>query len=91
MTVIEKIAKDLHLTPKKLIEKSLKTYIQQMLSKLDSEYFLIAKKHGVNDVFDMEEKVKKGLINENDAYDDFFLLDNIGTERKKLNSILNKL
>lgn len=91
MTIIEKTAKALNMKPKNLLEISLKTYLQQKLIKLDAEFFLIAKKYGVKDVFEMDKKIKKGFIPENEGYDDYFTLDNLEAERDKIKEILEKI
>jgi hypothetical protein len=41
--------------------------------------------------FDLDKKIKEGLISEEQAYDDYFTLDNLETEREKLKKILEKL
>jgi len=91
MTVIQKVAKELQMKPKKLLEASLELYLEQRLSKVESDIFLIAKKHGVKDVFEMDKKIKEGFIHENEGHDDFFILDNLEAERDKIKTILDNL
>ncbi len=91
MAVIDAVAKELHMNPKELLKESLKTYLEKRLSKVEADIFLLAKKYGVKDVFEMDIKVKKGLISEKDAYDDYFTLDNLEAERKKIRKFLEKL
>jgi hypothetical protein len=91
MTVVEKVAKELHMKPKELLKESVKTYLEQRLSKIDAELFLIAKKYGVKDVFDLDAKVKSGLVSESEAYDDYFALDNLEAEKEKIKKFLEKL
>ena len=91
MTIIEKTAKELNMKPKNLLEISLKTYLQQKLIKLDAEYFLIAKKYGVKDIFDLDKKIREGFFSEEYTYEDFFTFDNLQAERGKIEKILEKL
>lgn len=91
MAVIDMVAKELHMNPKKLLNESLKSYLGKKLSKVEADIFLLAKKYGVKDVFELDAKVKKGFINEKDAYDDYFALDNLEAERAKIKKFLEKL
>ena len=91
MAVIDKVAKEFHMKPGELLKESLKSYLNQKLAKIESEIFIIAKKYGVKDVFEFDSRVKEGLLKEKDAYDDYFILDNLEAEREKINKILEKL
>ena len=91
MTVVDIIAKEFHLDPDDLLKESLKTYLRQKLVKTEADIFLIAKKYGVKDVFELDSKVKKGLTTEQDAYNDYFTLDNLEAEREKIKELLEKI
>jgi hypothetical protein len=91
MAVIDAVAKELHMEPKELLKESLKGYLEKRLSKVEADIFLLVKKYGVKDVLEMDAKVKKGLISEKDAYDDYFTLDNLEAEREKIKRILEKI
>ena len=88
MTVVDTVAKEFHLNPKELIADSLRTYLHQRLSKVEADIFLVAKKYGVKDVFELDLKVKKGLISEKDAYDDYFTVDNLEADREKIKKLM---
>jgi len=91
MAVIDKVAKEFHMKPKELMKESLKTYLEKRLSKVEADIFLLAKKYGVKDVFELDSKVKEGFLSEKDAYEDYFILDNLETERDKIKKFLDKL
>ncbi len=91
MAVIDAVAKELHMNPKDLLKESLKTYLEKRFSKTEADIFLLAKKYGVKDVFEMDAKVKKGLLSEKNAYDDYFTLDNLEADKKKIRKFLDKL
>jgi hypothetical protein len=91
MAVIDKVAKEFHMKPKELMKESLKTYLEKRLSKVEADIFLLAKKYGVKDVFELDSKVKEGFLSENEAYEDYFNLDNLETERDKIKNFLEKL
>ncbi len=91
MAVIDLVAKELHMKPKELLKESLKTYLEKRLSRVEADIFLLVKKYGVKDVFELDAKVKKGFISEKDAYDDYFTLDNLEAEREKIKKFLEKV
>lgn len=91
MAVIDKVAKEFHMKPKELMKESLKTYLEKRLSKVEADIFLLAKKYGVKNVFELDSKVKKGFLSEKEAYEDYFNLDNLETERDKIKKFLEKL
>jgi len=84
MTAIEATAKSLQMNPDDLLRESLKVFIDQKLSAIEAEIFFIAKKHGVNDVFELDKRIGEGLVSEDEAYEDYFRLDYLEAERQKL-------
>jgi len=91
MAVIDLVAKEFHMKPDDLLKESLKTYLEKRLSKVETDIFMIAKKHGVKDVFELDSKIKEGLLSEKDAYEEYFALDNLEAEREKIKKFLEKL
>jgi len=91
MNVIDSVAKELHMSPNELIKEGVRTYLKQMLSKIESELFILAKKYGVKDVFELDSRVKEGLISEKDAYDDYFAYDNLEADREKIKRLLEEI
>ena len=91
MAVIDMVAKEFHMKPKELLKESLRTYLEKRLSKVEADIFLLAKKYGVKDVFELDSKMKEGFISEKGAYDDYFTFDNLEAEREKINIFLEKL
>ncbi len=55
MANIDAVAKELHMTPKELLEESLKTYLEKRLSKLEADIFLLTKKYKVKDVVTIQQ------------------------------------
>jgi len=47
--------------PKELMEKSLGTHLNQRLTKIEGDLYLLAKKYGVKDVFELDSKMKEGI------------------------------
>ena len=91
MNVINVVAKELQMSPDMLITEGVKTYLRQMLAKVESDIFILAKKYGVKNIFEMDSKVKNGFISENDSYEDYFALDNLEADRDKLKKLLREI
>jgi len=91
MAIIDAVAKEFNMKPKELLKESLKTYLEKRLSKVEADIFLLVKKYGVKDVFELDSKVKEGIVSEREAYDDYFVLDNLEAEREKIKKFLEKL
>jgi len=91
MATIDIVAKELHMKPNELLHESLRTYLDRRLSKVESEIFVLVKKYGVKDVFELDTKVKDGLIKEEDAHEDYFNLDNLEADRDKIKRHLEEL
>ncbi|GJQ60166.1 MAG: hypothetical protein SCALA701_29670 [Candidatus Scalindua sp.] len=90
MTTIDIVAKELHMRPNELLHESLRTYLERRLAKVEAEIFALAKKYGVKDVFELDTKVKDGLIKEENAHEDYFNLDNLEADRDKIKKLLEE-
>jgi len=90
MTVISMVAKELQMSPKDLLKESLKTYLEKRLARVESDIFVIAKKHGVKNIFELDTKINDGFLTEKEAYEDYFIFDNLGAERQKIKIFLEK-
>ena len=91
MAVIDMVAKEFNMKPKELLKESLKTYLEKRLSKVEADIFLLSKKYGIKDVFELDSKVKEGLFSEKETYEDYFVFDNLAAERDKIKKYLVKL
>lgn len=91
MIEIEQIAKDLRMKPEALMRESLKTLLKQKLKIVEAELFLLAKRYGVNDVFEFDKMVKEGKLHEEESFDDYFKFDNLEAERDLLSAYVDKV
>ncbi len=88
MIIFNTIAREFKMKPEELFKESIKIYLTQKLYKIESEIFLILKKYGIKNVVELDNKVKEGLIKEEQAYDDYFMLDNLEADRNKIKDFL---
>ncbi|WP_293444368.1 hypothetical protein [Persephonella sp.] len=91
MVNIASIAKELSIPEDELIKESLKAYLQDKLIEIESEIFRIKKKFGVTNIYELNKKAEKGEISENEAFEDYFLLDNLEAEKEKIEKLLESL
>jgi len=84
MTAIPKVATILNITPEELERESLKTYLHIRLKRCESELFNLARRYGVSSIEDFEEEYKRGNIEEEGTWEDFFRLDHIEAERESI-------
>jgi hypothetical protein len=91
MTILDTIAQAFQIPPQSLLQESLKVYLKQKLLRVESEIFLLAKKYGVQNVFELDDKVKGGFFHEREAHDDYFKLDHLEAERDKITQLLDAL
>lgn len=91
MQTIEEIAKTLDIDPVELEKKSLKFFLEKELRNTEIEIYKIANKHGVRSVLDLDEKLKRGDIKEEDMLEDFMELEFLETRRDKILEALKKL
>jgi hypothetical protein len=52
------------------------------LRRCESEIFNIAKKYGISSIEEFEERYRKGEIEEEGTWEDFFRLDHLEAERE---------
>jgi len=90
MTVKE-IATKLSIMPEELERESLKIYLEHRLRHLESEIFKIGLKHNIKDIFEMEKLIQEGKIHEDKSWEDFFTLDNLQAEKKKVENLLQEV
>ena len=62
MDLITIAANELQINSNELIRESVRAYLMQKLSKVESEIFLLAKKYGVKNVFELDSRVKDGFV-----------------------------
>lgn len=88
MIPVQTLAKELNINSDQLMLESINLYLKNNLYKIESEMHVILHKFNVCNIYDFEQKVKSGAINELKGFDDFFKLDNLSAKQDKLKSLL---
>ncbi|HJH27103.1 MAG TPA: hypothetical protein C5S37_10140 [Methanophagales archaeon] len=84
MSAIPKISSLLNMGKENLEKESLKTYLHIKLRHCESEIFNIAKKYGILSIEEFEDRYKKGEIEEEGTWEDFFKLDHLEAEKETI-------
>jgi len=91
MPTIEEVAKTLDFDPVNLERESLKFFLQKELRNVEVEIYKIGNKHGVRSVLELDEKLKRGEIREEEMLDDFMELEFLETRKEKILKVLEKV
>ncbi len=91
MTILNKVARAFQTSPQSILRESLRTYLKQKLIHVESEMFILAKKYGVQNVFELDAKVQQGLFHEQETSEDYFRMDYLETEQDKIKHLLDTL
>ena len=91
MHTIAEIAKTLDLDPVELERESLKSFLGKELRNTEVEIYKIGNKHGVKSVLELDERLKRGEIKEEDMLEDFMELEFLETRREKVLKALEKV
>jgi len=91
MNSIPKIAPILQITHEELERESLKTYLHTRLKRCESELFNLARKYGILSIEDFEMGYRRGNIEEEGMWEDFFRLDHLEAKRESLRNALETI
>ena len=91
MPTIVEVAKTLNLDPVKLERESLEFFLQKELRNTEVDIYKIGNKHGVRSVLELDEKLKRGEIREEEMLNDFMELEFLETKKEKILKVLEKV
>ena len=80
----ETIAKKLAIPAEELEKASLRSYLEARRREIEAQWFLLAKKHGVQTVQEFDGAIQVGRIREAEGFEDFFAFDRLEAERDKI-------
>lgn len=84
MEVIDEVASALKMDRDVLARASIKAFLEKELRCIEAEIFEIRTKHDVGSIFELDEKLKRGGVREEDVLDDFQELDYLESRRDEL-------
>ena len=89
--LIEKISKSLGVPPDTLVTGGIKEYLKTMLRATRAETHEIETRYQVNTPKELEEKIKKGKIDEHPTWEDLIQYENLAKQTEKLQQELHAL
>lgn len=91
MTTIEKVSEILNMDAGRLENESIREFLKKKIRSVEIRIFQIAKKHGIKSIEELDEKIKKGLVEEENIFEDFKEMDYYESEKDKLLNALKEL
>jgi hypothetical protein len=91
MQIFEEVAKVLNMNQEGLQRESLRTFLERELRNIEAEIYKIGTKHGIKSIFELDEKLKRGAITEEEMRDDFMELDYLESKRDDLLKAMEKM
>jgi hypothetical protein len=91
MKVIKEAAKILNMEPEELERKSIRSFMEKELTNIEAEIYKIGAKHGVNSVLELDDKLRRGEVTEEEMLDDFAGFDFLESRRNDLVKVLEKI
>jgi hypothetical protein len=88
---IEKVAKEIQIDSDRLIKESLKEYLGNQLRKIEIEMFKLKAKYNVTSAEEIDDHYKKGTLEEEGTWEDFFRLDRLEYQKKQTLKALEEL
>ncbi len=91
MRIIEDVAHVLNVSKEKLEVDSIRAFLEKELRNIEAEIYRIGAKHGIKSIFELDEKLEKGELREEDMMDDFMELDYLESRRDDLLRAMEKI
>ena len=91
MEVIDEIASVLKMDRDALAKAGVKAFLDRELRCVEAEIYEIGAKHDVRSAFELEDRLKKGEVREEDILDGFQELDYLEARRDELLAVMKKL
>jgi len=89
--LLTQVATRLDMTPERLVHDSLRTYLERKLRITESELFTLARRYGVQTVFELDQAVQAGRFHEPEAFEDYFRFDHLEHKQASLRELLAQL
>lgn len=87
-SIIEEVSKKLGIDKDRVIEESLREWIEGLLTKVEAEIADILIRYGVEGVRDFEEKIRKGEVSEHLGWEDLITLEKLLEKKKRIEEAL---
>ncbi|HNZ27312.1 MAG TPA: hypothetical protein PLG34_09055 [Spirochaetota bacterium] len=89
--VINEIAKDFNISKEKLLNDSIRYYLEKELKDLKIKLFQIGTKYNITTIDEFENLYRSGKISENNTFEDYKNFDRLEFKKEKIETILKRL
>ena len=91
INILSEVAEELQISEKDLVLKGLYSYLERQLRAVQAEIFEITSRFNVSSVEEMDERYRKGTLEEADSWQDLQRLDHLEYKRERLQKYLESL
>ena len=84
MQIFQEVAKTLNMNQERIERNSLQTFLEKELRDTEAEIYRVAAKHGIKSILELDEKLKRGEVTEDEISDDFMELDYLESRKNDI-------
>ena len=89
--ILERVAKATGEVKEKIMAKGVIEYLKSSLREVNAAIIELRNKYGVSSAKDIEEKYKRGELEEEDTWRDFFRLSHLEERKENLERLLEEI
>jgi len=89
--IVERVSKALGVPPDELVRKGIEEFLEAQLRACFAEICEVEARYGVKSASELEEKVRRGTIDEHPAWEDLIVLENFEERAEKIRKELRAL
>jgi len=89
--IIERVSKVLGVPPDELVRKGVEEFLEAQLRACFAEILEVKARYGVKSAGELEEKIRKGVIEGHPAWEDLIVLENLEERAEKIRKELKAL
>lgn len=90
LEIIELTSKKLNIETDRIMKLGLKAFLENELREIQSEIFRLGGKYQVRSAKEIDEKYEKGILEEENTWQDFFQLDHLEYKRDSITKLLEE-
>jgi ABC-type phosphate/phosphonate transport system ATPase subunit len=88
---LERVSKATGEVKEKIMAKGIMEYLKSSLREVNAKIIELCNKYGVTSAKEMEEKYKRGELEEEDTWRDFFMLSHLEERKEILEKLLEEI
>jgi len=89
--LVERVSKALGVPPDELVRKGVEEFLEAQLRACLAEIRVVEARYDVKGAVELEQKVRRGVIEEHPAWEDLILLENLGERADRIRRELKAL